>query len=96
MYSHHLLFSDDRRAFEEGRFWFQDGLHYPEPLRPFDAATVEWAVVALNQAHARRSSYRPAPERRERGAQGVAPSSWPSEWTNAYVRLHAVSGLAGA
>jgi pyruvate, water dikinase len=53
MYSHHLLFSDDRRAFEEGRFWFQDGLHYPEPLQPFEAATVEWAVVALNQSNAR-------------------------------------------
>jgi pyruvate, water dikinase len=53
MYSYHLLFRKHRRAFEDGRFWFQDGLHYPEPLRPFEAATVEWAVVALNQANAR-------------------------------------------
>ena len=31
MYPYHALFSEDRRAFEESRFWFQDGMHYPEP-----------------------------------------------------------------
>src|SRR5206468_989276 len=49
----HLLFSPDRRDFDEDRFWFQDSLHWPEPLRPFDAVVVECAVVALNQANAR-------------------------------------------
>jgi pyruvate, water dikinase len=53
MYSPHLLFSEDRRAFDEGRFWFQDSLHYAEPVFPFDATTIESAVVALNQSAAR-------------------------------------------
>src|SRR5450759_3069904 len=46
MYPYHLLFSADRRDFDEDRFWFQDSLHWPEPLRPFDAVVVECAVVA--------------------------------------------------
>jgi pyruvate,water dikinase len=53
MYAHHTAFSEDRRAFDEGRFWFHDGLHAPEPLYPFDAVVYEYAVVALNQASAR-------------------------------------------
>jgi hypothetical protein len=53
MYSYHLLFSEERREFDEDRFWFQDSLHWPEPLKPFDAMVVECAVVALNQANAR-------------------------------------------
>jgi len=53
MYPHHALFGGDRRAFEESRFWFQDGLHASEPLLPFGAALFDGAVVALNQASAR-------------------------------------------
>jgi pyruvate, water dikinase len=60
MYSHHLVFSQDRRVFDEGRFWFLDSLHYPEPLRPLDAATVELTVVAFNQASARLFAVPPA------------------------------------
>lgn len=33
----HVLFAEDRRAFEQSRFWFQDAVHYPEPFFPFDA-----------------------------------------------------------
>jgi phosphohistidine swiveling domain-containing protein len=53
LYASHVRFSEDRRAFEESRFWFQEGLHAPEPLYPFDAFVWEWAVVALNQASSR-------------------------------------------
>jgi pyruvate,water dikinase len=53
MHAYHVLFSEDRRAFEEGRFWFQEALHVPEPLHPFDAAVFDMAVVALNQASSR-------------------------------------------
>jgi pyruvate,water dikinase len=53
MYSYHALFSEDRRGFEEGRFWFQDALHYPEPFRPFDAVTLDYTLVAFSQASAR-------------------------------------------
>jgi pyruvate,water dikinase len=53
LYAPHVRFSDDRRDFEDGRFWFQEGLHAPEPLYPFDAIGFEWAVVAFNQTAAR-------------------------------------------
>jgi pyruvate,water dikinase len=53
MYAYHALFSEDRLAFEEGRFWFQNGLHSPEPLHPFDAVLQDYVVVALSQASSR-------------------------------------------
>ena len=53
MYAHHVLFGEDRRTFEETRFWFQDGLHAAEPLYPFDSFLFEYAVVALDQANSR-------------------------------------------
>src|SRR5262245_23837307 len=53
MYPHHTLFGEDRRAFDEARFWFQDSLHWPEPFYPFDALQLDFAVVAFNQANSR-------------------------------------------
>ena len=53
MYAYHVVFSEDRRDFDEGRFWIQDGLHCAEPLYPLDAAWLDCGVVALNQASAR-------------------------------------------
>jgi pyruvate,water dikinase len=53
LYAPYLQFGEARRAFEESRFWFQEGLHAPEPLYPFDALVFEWAVAALNQTNAR-------------------------------------------
>ena len=53
MYVHHALFVDARRDYDEGRFWFQEGLHWPEPIRPFDAVVVEALFVGLNQSSAR-------------------------------------------
>jgi pyruvate,water dikinase len=53
MYADHVVFGEDRRAFEESRFWFQDGLHAAEPVYPFDSFLFEYAVVALNQASSR-------------------------------------------
>jgi pyruvate,water dikinase len=53
MYPYYTRFHEDRGAFEESRFWFQEALHCPEPLYPFD--TIVWlsTVVALNQASSR-------------------------------------------
>ena len=53
MYACHAVFGEDRRGFEEGRFWFQDGLHAAEPLYPFDSIAFEYAMVAFNQASSR-------------------------------------------
>jgi pyruvate,water dikinase len=53
MYAYHALFSEDRRALDEERFWFQNALHSPEPFFPFEFVWLEYAIVALNQASAR-------------------------------------------
>ena len=45
MYARHVVLGEDRRAFEEGRFGFQDGLHAAEPLYPFDSFVFEYASI---------------------------------------------------
>ena len=49
MYPYYYLFSEERREFEESKFWFQDRMHHPEPLYPFDTITAESWWVALSQ-----------------------------------------------
>ena len=53
LYPYYYVFSDDRREFEDNRFWFQDGMHHPEPLYPFDTITCESWWVALGQYNTR-------------------------------------------
>ena len=57
MYVYHAVFAESHRDFAEGRFWFQEALHAAEPLYPFDAVSVDSALVAFNQANAACSSY---------------------------------------
>jgi len=52
MYPPHYQFvSDDpeRNRYEKETFWFYDGLHYPEPLYPFDTIWDEAWYLALSQ-----------------------------------------------
>jgi pyruvate, water dikinase len=49
MYPYYGLFSEPRREFEEGKFWFFDGMHNPEPVYPFDTIMTENWWVACNQ-----------------------------------------------
>ncbi len=60
MYPRHALFSEDRRAFDESRFWFQESLHWPEPVYPFDALVVETMFVGIGQSLARLLAVPPA------------------------------------
>src|SRR5262245_26456739 len=53
LYPRHLLFVEERRASDEERFWFEDAVHYAEPLYPFDSGVVESTIVGLSQAQAR-------------------------------------------
>jgi pyruvate,water dikinase len=53
MYAYHVLFGEDRRAADEGRFWFQDSVHSAEPYYPFDAVYLDYSVTGFNQASAR-------------------------------------------
>ena len=52
MYPYQYQFvSDDpvRHQYEKDTFWFYDGLHYPEPLYPFDTIWDEAWYLALSQ-----------------------------------------------
>jgi pyruvate,water dikinase len=49
LYPYYALFSEDRRETEENQFWFQDSMHYPEPMYPFDMVMPEQTWVILNQ-----------------------------------------------
>jgi len=41
LYPIHSVFAEDRRAFEDDRFWFQDAVHYAESFYPFDMASLD-------------------------------------------------------
>jgi len=49
LYPYYAVISEARRDFEEGKFWFFDGMHNPEPVYPFDIIMTENWWVALNQ-----------------------------------------------
>ena len=52
MYPYQYQFTTDdpeREQYEKDTFWFYDGLHYPEPLYPFDTIWDEAWYLALSQ-----------------------------------------------
>ncbi len=53
LYPYNLVFSDDRREYEEATFWFQDGMHWREVLYPFDSIFMEFALTSLSQYNSR-------------------------------------------
>ena len=53
LYSYSSLFSEGRREYEEARFWFQDGVHWPRALSPWDATLFEFALASLSQYNTR-------------------------------------------
>src|SRR3954452_7346614 len=53
MYPYYALFSEERRAGEEQRGWFRDGMHFPEPIFPFDFVTADSPYLSLGQANSR-------------------------------------------
>ncbi len=60
MYPYYLLFSEENREYEDGTLWFQDGMHHPEVLYPFDTITHECWRIALGQYNTRVFSVPPA------------------------------------
>ena len=60
LYPYYLLFNDKIRAKEEGKFWFCDSQHWPNPFKPFDTITVEFAVKCLGQYNTRHYLIPPA------------------------------------
>src|SRR3984885_11051279 len=53
LYPYYLRFRDDRREFEESRFWFADLQHWPTVFKPFETITVEFAIKCLGQYNTR-------------------------------------------
>ncbi|MBU6244285.1 MAG: hypothetical protein KGP12_03630 [Actinomycetales bacterium] len=59
-YTYSSLFSEGRRGYEESMFWFQDGVHWPEVLMPWDATLFEYAIASLSQYNTRHLQVPPA------------------------------------
>jgi pyruvate,water dikinase len=47
MYPYYLLFDPARREQEEKRFWFYNGMHFPEPMPAFDMITAESCYLSI-------------------------------------------------
>ena len=47
MYPYYLLFDPARRDAEESRFWFYNGMHFPEPMPAFDMITAESCYLSI-------------------------------------------------
>jgi pyruvate,water dikinase len=60
LYPYYLRFREDRREFEESRFWFADLQHWPTVFKPFDTITVEFAIKCLGQYNTRHLLIPPA------------------------------------
>ncbi len=60
MYPYYALFSQERQASEEARGWFRDGMHFPEPMFPFDFVTADSPYMCLGQANSRIFAVPPA------------------------------------
>jgi pyruvate,water dikinase len=60
LYTYSLPFSEDRREYEESMFWFQDGVHWPAVLSPWDATFLEFALASLSQYNTRHYLIPPA------------------------------------
>jgi pyruvate, water dikinase len=53
MYPSAWLFSSELREYEEHKFWFYSGMHYPEPLPPLDLMIPEAGDIALGASNSR-------------------------------------------
>lgn len=60
LYPYYLVFQENLKDKEEGKFWFCDSQHWPSPFKPFDAVTVEFAVKCLGQYNTRHYLIPPA------------------------------------
>lgn len=60
MYTYPSLFSEQRRGFEDSMFWFQDGVHWPNVMTPWDATFFEFALASLSQYNTRHLQVPPA------------------------------------
>ena len=60
LYSYSSVFSAERKEYEDGTFWFMDGVHTPEVVEPWDATILEFALISLSQYNTRHYVIPPA------------------------------------
>ncbi len=60
MYSYYHLLGPERQELDESRFWFQDALHHPDVLHPYDEIQCECWWPALGAFNTRIFSMPPA------------------------------------
>jgi pyruvate, water dikinase len=60
LYSYHLLFSDERKAYDDSTFWIRDSIHLPTVMPPFDMSLVEYAFGSLGAYNSRHYIVPPA------------------------------------
>lgn len=53
LYAYNLVFQENRRELEEGKFWFCDSQHWPTVTKPFETIGFEFAVGCLGQYNSR-------------------------------------------
>jgi len=60
LYSYSSTCSPARAEYEDSMFWFQDGVHWPKALLPWDASLMEVAIMSLSQYNTRHLLVPPA------------------------------------
>ncbi|HTY72522.1 MAG TPA: PEP-utilizing enzyme [Actinomycetes bacterium] len=60
MYPYYLRFLPQRREADGGRTWFRDGMHFPEPMPPFDIVSAEQAFMSTGVMNTRVFALPPA------------------------------------
>ncbi|WP_238364139.1 PEP-utilizing enzyme [Mesobacterium pallidum] len=60
IYPYYVQYQPERRAEEEGKFWFCNSQHWPTPFRPFDTIMVDFATKGLGQYNTRHLLVPPA------------------------------------
>jgi pyruvate, water dikinase len=53
MYPYYLLFDPARREEDDRRFWFFNGMHFPEPMPAFDMITAESCYLSIGRYQGR-------------------------------------------
>jgi len=94
MYPYYFLFSEENREWEDRMLWFQDGIHHPELLFPFDTITHECWRTALGQYNSRIFAVPPAYGIEQRIVNGylyiaavpVSSEEWMGERVDVFMR----------
>jgi len=60
MYPYYLVFNEKLKEKQEAQFWFCNSQHWPFPLKPFDAISIDFAVKGVSQYNSRHLLVPPA------------------------------------